>query len=69
VKVLEFFREEKLELADIEAVAELSSYWDSASDFIVENWNRETETFSTKQLGWMEKILEDMVELRIEGKL
>ena len=43
------------------------SYWESASSFVEENWDREIDTMSEKQAAWATKIVEDCVEKRIEG--
>lgn len=48
---------------------EESSYWDSVYKFCIQNWSREiTSSLSVKQNAWLTKIIDDMVEWRIERK-
>ncbi len=44
-------------------------YWDGAIKFVKENWNTDVEKLSSKQYEWAYKIMEDMVEWRIEKRL
>jgi hypothetical protein len=43
-----------------------SSYWDSAVKYATDNWDRTIEELSQKQITWAYKILEDVIEWRIE---
>lgn len=66
MKVKELFKKENLDLDFIESKFD-GAYWGSCQDFIESNWDREIETFSSKQGSWFTKILDDCVEKRIEG--
>ena len=66
MKVQELFEAEKIDTDFMELKFE-GSYWESCSNFVSENWNREIETMSEKQASWLTKILDDCVEKRIEG--
>lgn len=67
--VEELFTAEKVTLNMLSDKSDESSYWSSCYNFISENWNKAIEQMSPKQANWTSKICEDMVELRIEGKL
>lgn len=67
--VEELFTAEKITLTMLSDKSDESNYWNSCYNFISENWNRQIESLSPKQANWADKICEDMVELRIEGKL
>lgn len=43
-----------------------NSYWDTSVKFIKDNWDKNIDSLSQKQINWAYKILEDMVEWRIE---
>ena len=45
-----------------------SEYQDSCFDFVVQNWEKEIEFMTPKQVKWMNEILEDCVERRIRDK-
>ena len=63
--VREWFEGDKIMRADIEAIAEESSYQASASGFILEKWDTDVDELSIKQSAWAGNILDDMVERRI----
>jgi hypothetical protein len=65
----ELLSEEKIERKQVENIADESAYWEKASDFILENWSRNLSTLSPKQATWASRIIEDLAEKRIEGKL
>ncbi len=65
----EFFAEEKLTKDSISSVAEINDYYEKASDFVLENWNKRVDDLSLNQYRWAEKIREDLTEKRIEGRL
>lgn len=43
-------------------------YWESAEKFIQEKWTDPINSLSPKQAAWVDKILEDVVEWRIEKR-
>lgn len=43
-----------------------SDYWQSAWNFINENWTTELNALTAKQKKWAEKILDDCVERKLE---
>ena len=65
----ELFEEEKITKDMVADVADESGYWLSASTFVSENWDTPCHSLMQKQAGWMSRILDDMVEKRIEGKI
>jgi len=42
-------------------------YWESCAKFVDDNWFRRFDSFTPKQLLWIDRILDDCVEKRIEG--
>lgn len=69
IYVKQLFEGDRIDLDAVKFVAHESSYWAGCSKFIVENWDRDLSTFTQRQFTWMHKILEDMVEMRINNKL
>ena len=45
-----------------------SAYLFSAQRFLTKNWNVELKDLTLKQKNWIEKILDDCVEHRIENR-
>lgn len=66
--VEDVFSEEKITKEHIEEMAEESEYWEKASRFIVQNWTFAVRHLSEAQANWMGKIVDDLVEMRIENK-
>lgn len=69
ILVCEPFMEEKITKDMINDAQFISDYWSSAGLFIIENWTTPVRFLSAKQKHWMERILEDLTEMRIEGKI
>ena len=69
MKLKELFAVEKITKDHLVNMADESSYWDTASDFILNNWEVDVNFLSEKQIQWAHKILEDMTERRIENRL
>jgi hypothetical protein len=69
ITVEEYFEEEGLDKDDVSFVTELGDYWEKSGHFVDENWERHTEDLSVKQFIWLERIRNDMAEMRIMGKL
>jgi hypothetical protein len=68
VTVREAFEKENMDQHFIPDVMDDGrDYWQSAYAFIIQNWEREIETMSPKQVKWFNEILDDCVEKRIEG--
>lgn len=67
--VEELFAVERIDADILWAQSEESGYWEKACLFILDNWGEPVENFSKAQLKWCHKILEDLTEKRIEGKL
>lgn len=64
----ELFSEEKITYGNIIDIADESGYWQTCSDFILNNWDESAIGLTMRQFNWMQKILEDVVEWRIEGR-
>jgi hypothetical protein len=66
--VQEWFEAENIQRQDIEAMADESDYSESASQFICQRWDADVEDLSPKQAAWASRILDDMVDRRIQGR-
>lgn len=64
----ERFEKEKIDLDFLEELEELSHYWHTCVNFVIENWRVDERDLSQKQSAWFERIIEDAVEKKIEGK-
>jgi hypothetical protein len=69
VKVRELFESEKITKEQVDDAREESDYWESCGAFVIDNWDRAIESMTPKQAKWLDKIHEDLVERRIDGKL
>lgn len=65
----ELFEAEKLTKDLVAGAGDINSYYEKACDFIIENWNTNTNDLSEAQYRWCGKIHEDLTEKRIEGRL
>ena len=65
----QLFTEEKITKDKIETIQDETDYWASAGQFILDWWKSVVERLSPKQRNWALKILEDLVERRIERGL
>jgi hypothetical protein len=65
----ELFESDKITKELVQAAEDFGGYYVTSSKFIHENWNKDVEDLSEKQFAWAHKILEDLVEKRIEGRL
>ncbi len=63
--VQEWFEGDKIYREDVDAMAEESEYSAKAAQFIGEKWNTDADDLSEKQSAWAGRILDDMVERRI----
>lgn len=68
MQVEELFQAERLTLEFLEEHADQSPYWESAHRFVSQNWKRDVNQLTVKQVGWLDRIVEDLVEIRIEGR-
>lgn len=66
--IQEWFEGEKIFQQDVTNMADESEYASSAAKFITEKWNADVDDLSVKQTDWAGRILDDMVERRIEGR-
>lgn len=68
--IQENFEEEQISKEFLREVVEHhdSPYWENCLKFVEENWTVDTVDLSTKQVNWMIKILDDIVEYRIENR-
>ncbi len=64
--VQEWFEGDQVFREDVENMADESEYSAKASAFVMENWERDAESLSEKQATWAGRILDDMVERRID---
>lgn len=73
MKVATLFIDEKITFEVVEnslkaAEEDEDDYWFSALQFISDKWDTCLTTMSAKQFNWVHKILEDLVEKRIERR-
>lgn len=66
--VQEWFEGDRITREDIDQMAEESEYSANAARFIGEKWNTDVADLTVKQADWAGRILDDMVERRIEGR-
>lgn len=66
MKVRELFESEKLDIDFIERKFD-GPYWESANNFVTDNWDKDIEFLSDKQSSWLTRIVDDCVEKRIES--
>lgn len=64
--VQEWFEGDRIMREDLIAMAEESEYQAKAAGFILEKWNTDADDLTMNQSGWAGKILDDMVERRID---
>ena len=66
--VHELFESEKIPLEFVEDFAESkgSEYWDSCVKFLNDKWQAVVEDLTERQSSWLDRILEDCIEARIE---
>lgn len=69
MSVAEFMQNEKITKDMVEEICDESAYWESCSDFIIKNWDRDIQSLTQKQFIWLDKIRDDLTEKRIEGRL
>lgn len=69
MKLCELFIEDKITKKMLDDVSKESDYWYQATQFIIDNWSRTLDSLSQRQFSWTHKILEDLVEKRIERKI
>lgn len=69
--VEQFFKTEKLNLEFLEKVRNkyATSYWDTSYSFVAKVWSKQLYTLTARQISWVERIVEDCTELRIERKI
>ena len=64
MQVREFFEMEKISKdLLVEHFSEFSEYWSNATDFVIDNWNKQIESLTEKQACWLTRIQEDVAEL------
>lgn len=68
----DYLKVENITLEDVEHHAfeanPDSDYWESSYNFIKQQYNRHYTFLSQKQKDWVDRIIEDMVEYRIENR-
>lgn len=64
----EYFEAEKVTMQDVEDMSEESEYWASASNFTLKTWVDDIEGMSAKQVNWLSKIRDDLIERRIRSR-
>lgn len=69
MKVKDYLETEKITEEMVINVADESDYWQSGSDFLINNWDRDLENLSPKQKSWLVKMTDDLAEKRINGEL
>lgn len=50
-------------------VWDISDYWQSSYAFVMSKWDQDVEFLTPKQYQWLDKILDDAIELKIEKKI
>jgi hypothetical protein len=64
----EMFAAEKIEEQHLIDIQDESEYWGRAGSFILDNWSRDYSRLSMSQGQWVDSILDDLIEMRIERK-
>ncbi len=67
--IQELFEAERIDKDMLGDLAFESPYWASCDRFISDNWTHKIEGLSLKQAAWATRILDDCVEMRIEGRM
>lgn len=67
--VSDVFLEEKITKEILAEMQDISSYWEGAVDFVLSVWDRDVDSLTSRQGRWLNSILDDCVERRIEGKI
>lgn len=62
--VEEYFGAERIDYDDVEVQADTSTYWANAVKFVSEKWNDAIDNLSPKQIDWLSKIRDDIIENR-----
>lgn len=66
--VKEFLDAERVGVDTIAMHTSCVGYWDKVFNFIQENEDRKLDSLSSKQIEWLFKIREYLIEARIENK-
>ncbi|MDH4163298.1 MAG: hypothetical protein OEW15_11515 [Nitrospirota bacterium] len=61
----EWFEGDKIMREDVTLLGEESEYNEKAARFILEKWETDADDLTPKQSAWAGRILDDMVERRI----
>lgn len=59
----EFFEDAGFTKQDLELQRDLSDYWESAADFVLENWGKDIADLTPKQFRWAEKIVDGLSDV------
>ena len=66
MKVGEWFCEEQIDPQFINENFD-GAYWESCEKFLTDKWYTDLKSLSPKQQSWLERIMDDCLEKRIEG--
>lgn len=70
--ISDYLKVENITLEDVEhhafEVNAESDYWESCYNFVKQQYSRHLTFLSEKQRAWLDRIIEDMIEYRIEKK-
>jgi hypothetical protein len=64
----QMFAAEKITKDHLTLIREESDYWNKSGIFMLEQWEIEFQYLSPAQAKWVQKILDDMTEMRIEKR-
>lgn len=59
---------ERIDLDLLETLDNGSGYWENLMNFVIEHWTRPVASLTPPQMTWLEKIVEDVTEKRIESR-
>lgn len=64
----DYFSSEKITMDMLSCKADESQYWLSCYNFIIANWRADIGELSERQAAWVNRILGDITEAKIEGE-
>ena len=67
MSVSDYFAHDEVTKHDLDLVTGESDYWESATNFVLDNWDEDVQDLSPKQFNWLEKIRDAMIEFKKTG--
>jgi hypothetical protein len=66
--VQEAFEVENLDMSDVAYRSCESPYWEKTLNFITEKWQTDFEDLTIKQAQWVQRVIDDLIEERINKR-